>query len=57
MIHLTIYEIAAIMMCSVVEDVINPIFAERGFPKIGFHIGPMLDQLEPVHLEHKMFRL
>lgn len=30
---------AAIMMGSVVEDVINPIFAEKGFPEIGFHIG------------------
>jgi class 3 adenylate cyclase len=27
------------MMCSVVEDVINPIFAEKGFPEIGFRIG------------------
>lgn len=30
---------AAIMMCSIVEDVINPVFAEKGFPEIGFHIG------------------
>lgn len=30
---------AAIIMCSVVEDVINPVFAEKGFPVIGFHIG------------------
>ena len=30
---------ATIMMRSVVEDAINPIFAEKGFPEIGFHIG------------------
>ena len=30
---------AAIMMCSVVKDVINPIFTEKNFPEIGFHIG------------------
>ena len=30
---------AAIIMCSTVEDVINPVFAAKGLPKIGFHIG------------------
>ncbi len=30
---------AAMIMRGVVEDVINPIFAERGVPEIGFHIG------------------
>jgi adenylate cyclase len=30
---------AAMIMCSVVEDVINPVFAEKDLPEIGFHIG------------------
>jgi len=30
---------AAMIMRSVVEEVINPVFIEKGLPKIGFHIG------------------
>ena len=30
---------AAMIMCSIVEDVINPIFAAKELPEIGFHIG------------------
>ena len=30
---------AAIIMISIIEDVINPIFAEKGLQKIGVHIG------------------
>jgi adenylate cyclase len=30
---------AAIIMRSIVEDVINPVFVEKGLPQIGFHIG------------------
>jgi adenylate cyclase len=30
---------AAIIMRSTIEDVINPVFAAKGLPKIGFHIG------------------
>jgi class 3 adenylate cyclase len=31
--------LAAIMMRNVIEDVINPIFAKKGFPELGYHIG------------------
>jgi class 3 adenylate cyclase len=30
---------ASIMMASVIEKIINPIFVQKGFPEIGFHIG------------------
>lgn len=30
---------AAMIMCSIVEDVINPVFVAKGLPEIGFHIG------------------
>jgi class 3 adenylate cyclase len=30
---------AALMMRNVVEDVINPVFEEKGLPNIGLHIG------------------
>ena len=30
---------AAVIMRSVVEDVINPVFDEKGLPQIGYHIG------------------
>ncbi len=30
---------AAVLMKSIVEDVINPILLEKGLPQIGFHIG------------------
>jgi adenylate cyclase len=30
---------AAMLMCSTVEDVINPILIQTGLPEIGFHIG------------------
>lgn len=30
---------SAVIMRSVIEDVVNPVFADKGLPEIGFHIG------------------
>lgn len=30
---------ASMIICSIIEDVINPIFSEKSFPEIGCHVG------------------
>ena len=42
---------AAILMQSVIEDVINPILLEKNLPQIGFHIGLDIGLAQQINLE------